>query len=480
MFEKLFNKIRQVGNIITGTNYDNLEQTLEINPMVSPEMKTKMNVWRNMYEDQSPWLSDTVSSLNISSYISKEIALLTMLELKSEIVSTKGNKNEKLLEYANRQYQRLLGSLRIKLEEAQAVGGMIIKPYVNLNDGEIYFTFTMQDDFVPLAFDGNGKISDAIFVDKFVQNGNYFTRAERHKVLNDGTIQITHKCYCSSSSSILGTEVPLSMVEKWSNIEPESYVKNANGELFGYYKVALANNVDEDSPLGVSIYSKAEKLIRDADEQYSRLKWEFEGGELAVDVPPEALLPVNKTKVNTFTTPKLNKRLFRAVDLGVADNYNVFNPTLRDQSILNGLNAIYREIERLAGLASGTLSDPSNVVRTATELNIVKHTTAATISDNQKALQMALEDVIRTIGVYINTYNLAPSGSIVGNFEWGDSILSDTDKEYQQKMELMSQGIISKAEIRAWYLGEDIEKSKEEIDKIKQNEPDEMKALFGE
>ena len=93
---------------------------------------------------------------------------------------------------------------------------------------------------------------------------------------------------------------------------------------------------------------------------------------------------------------------------------------------------------------------------------------------------MALEDVIRTIGVYINTYNLAPSGSIVGNFEWGDSILSDTDKEYQQKMELMSQGIISKAEIRAWYLGEDIEKSKEEIEKIKQNEPDEMKALFGE
>ena len=92
-------------------------------------------------------------------------------------------------------------------------------------------------------------------------------------MLNDGTIQITHKCYCSSSSSILGTEVPLSMIEKWSNIEPESYVKNANGELFGYYKVALANNVDEDSPLGVSIYSKAEKLTRDADEQYSRLKW---------------------------------------------------------------------------------------------------------------------------------------------------------------------------------------------------------------
>ena len=149
MFAKLFNKIRQVGNIITGTNYDNLEQTLEINPMVSSEMKTKMNVWRNMYEDQSPWLSDTVSSLNISSYISKEIALLTMLELKSEIVLTKGNKNEKLLEYANRQYQRLRGSLRIKLEEAQAVGGMITKPYANLNDGEIYFTFTMKDDFVP-------------------------------------------------------------------------------------------------------------------------------------------------------------------------------------------------------------------------------------------------------------------------------------------------------------------------------------------
>ena len=43
------------------------------------------------------------------------------------------------------------------------------------------------------------------------------------------------------------------------------------------------------SPLGISIFSPATKLIRKADEQFSRLDWEYKGGQLAIDVDPTAV-----------------------------------------------------------------------------------------------------------------------------------------------------------------------------------------------
>ena len=43
------------------------------------------------------------------------------------------------------------------------------------------------------------------------------------------------------------------------------------------------------SPLGISVFSPAVKLIRRADEQFSRLDWEYAGGQLAIDVDPTAV-----------------------------------------------------------------------------------------------------------------------------------------------------------------------------------------------
>lgn len=50
-----------------------------------------------------------------------------------------------------------------------------------------------------------------------------------------------------------------------------------------------ANTIEAHSPLGVSGYSRAVKLIKEADLQYSRMLWEFQGGELAIDIDRDAL-----------------------------------------------------------------------------------------------------------------------------------------------------------------------------------------------
>jgi len=66
-------------------------------------------------------------------------------------------------------------------------------------------------------------------------------------------------------------------------------------------------------------------------------------------------------------------------------------------------------------------------------------------------------DVWATIG------NLAPKGEYEISFEWDDSLITDREKEFNQRMLLMQMGEMQKGELRAWYLGETLEQAQEQL-----------------
>ena len=130
------------------------------------------------------------------------------------------------------------------------------------------------------------------------------------------------------------------------------------------------------------------------------------------------------------------------------------------------LNAILMRIEDQCGISRGTLADPNTQARTATELKILKERTYSTVHDNQIALERCLREVIAAMDWYATTYNLAPQGEYDVSFEWDDSILTDTTQQLSERMELFSQNIVSRVEMRMWYFGETEEQAKEQIRKI--------------
>jgi A118 family predicted phage portal protein len=217
-----------------------------------------------------------------------------------------------------------------------------------------------------------------------------------------------------------------------------------------------ANTVDPYSPLGVSGYSRVIQLIKDADMQYSRLLWEFEGGEMAIDVDRDALKFVTDPNGEGHSVlPEKQNRLFRKVDLNNEETYNVFAPALRDTSIIHGLNTIFMRIEDATGLSRGTLSDVTQQeAKTATELKILKQRSYATNSDIQMALQEALEDTVYVMDVYCTLYEVTPDGEYEVSFEWDDSIIVDSESELSKRITLMQNGLASKLETRMWYFGE--------------------------
>lgn len=425
--------------------YDNMDEAIE--------------AWLNIYYDTPFWAKEAHNkTLNLGASISSEFARLIMVEFESEITGSKR------ADYINKQYKRLTANLRTKLEEACAIGGIMFKPYVK--NGVILPDFITQDKFIPLDFNSEG-ITGAAFIAQEVKGRRYYTRIEKQKYdYNTRTHTIDSKFFESSSPEALGTEINNSNI--FSGINPHYEITDIDRPLFSFWRVPFANNIEKDSPLGVSVYSRAVKQMREADMQWDRYLWEFKGGELAVHAS-EFLLKERETVTGNGETgrkkftPRTRDRLF--VKLNVPDvstsMYQIFNPSLRDESYARGLNKILQQIEFECSLAYGTISDPQYVDKTATEVLNSKQRSYTAVTDMQKSLQNALEDYIYALDVYTSVCNLASAGSYETQFNWGDGVLEDKDKEQAIQLQEVNSNIRKKTDYLKWRYGVSDKKAEE-------------------
>ena len=453
-----------------------IETALHIQPAVSSKMKTALELWESMYVDESPWTAnDNVTSLGLPAMIASEKARTATIEM--EIKVTGENSKADFIKDCLAKLQK---HLRENLECGIALGGFVIKPYIVKGIDDKYtieFSYVKATDFYPLSFSTTGNVTEAAFIDRIISGDVVFSKVEYHK-LEGNTLTVINKAFRATnrlnqttafSSGELGTEIYLTEVPEWSNITPQVTINNIDTLLFAYFKMPDKNTVDLNSPLGVSGYARAVNLIKDADEQYSNLLWEFEGGQLAIDVDRTALNPIyDNNGKQKEVLPKLQERLFRhSLDLGDDNTYEVFSPQLRDSNILNGLNAILTRIEDVCALSRGTLSETTvTEARTATELRILKQRTYSANSEIQTALQSTLETIIKIVDKYCDLYDIQVSGDYEVAFKWDDSIIVDKDAERQIDLLDINAGLMSKVEYRMKWFGETEKQAEEMVQKI--------------
>lgn len=508
MFSNLWNKIKEILRKMLQNR--TIEQTLHVTPVISDGMIDAIELWDDMYKGHAPWIKEPtfadpvkVVSLGLPSFIASEKARMATLEMKSEITSP--NPKSRVVEretkdivdndhidvyesdvepsprvkFLNKTYQeKILMRLRPNLEYGIATGGMIIKPYVVLLDepldevsAKIEVDFVSADNFIPLAFAVNGDITKAAFVQTKVDVDTIYRRLEVHELVDGNKVIVRNKAFMTKNTSRdsiyeadLGREVPLTDVPEWKDIAPEVTIENVDKLLFTYFKMPEANTVDPMSPLGMSGYGRAVHLIKDADEQYSRLLWEFEATEAAIDIDRDALRPYTDADGITHSIrPSLQERLFRRLDLGNDEAYQPFLPAIRDTSIINGLNTILTRIEDVCALSRGTISTATIEATTATELRILKQRSYSVNSDIQKALEKSLRDTIDIMDIYCTLYKIVPEADYEVSFEWDDSILVDASEEMSKRVTLIANGIYSKTEFRMWYFGETEEQARQAL-----------------
>lgn len=421
-----------------------ISEKLGVSIAVSQSMTNAIKLWSNLYEGNAPWLSENVRSKRLAYAVTHEMARLVTLEMSSEL------SGGKRAEYLSPFYHKIISDAPVFVEKACAMGGIMLKPY--LTPSGIATAYIQADSFFPTAFDSSGNITGCIFTERKVIGKRYFTRLEYHS-FTPAKYTVINKAYVSESGSELGRSIALSNLPEWAQLQEETNF-TANRPLFSYFKMPGANRIDSSSPLGVSIFSDAIGAMEDADEQYSRLLWEFEGSELAVFADETAL----EHKDGKVSAPKLNKRLMRGLDQ--ENLYEVFSPNIREQSLLNGLDAILRDVEYLSGLAYGTLSKQNDTAKTATEIKASRQRSYCTVHAIQTALQNALTDYIGVLDFLCSLYNLAPADKIEASFDFDDSLVTDAETQQKIWLQEVAAGLMQPYEYRMRQYGETEEQAK--------------------
>ena len=357
------------------------------------------------------------------------------------------------------------------VEQALALGGSALKVWREARHDEegnelpdtgcIRLGYCMADQFVPLAWD-NARVTEGVFISRIAKGGYYYTRLEWHKW--DGlTYVVTNELYRSemrkgatpdADQDILGVRWPLSDIYPYLDERTEIPVEES---LFSYFRTPVANNLDDNSPLGVSIYGNALETLHALDICYDSFVREFRLGKKRIIVPARAIRTVADPvtgQMRRYFDP--GDETYEALasddpnDLKITDN----SVELRVEEHIAALNAFLSILCLQVGFSASTFSfDQHSGLKTATEVVSENSKTYKTIRTVQNQLRPALEHMVRNIIDVAILYDMDFDGQKIAalaangyhvNVVFDDGVTQDRQTNVNEGVMLVGAGLLSK------------------------------------
>ena len=381
------------------------------------------------------------------------------------------------------------------IEQVLALGGGAIKAWyeerrdsegnVIPGSGRIRLGFCMADQFVPTGWDA-AQVTDGVFISREAKGGYYYTRLEWHKW--DGlTYYISNEAFrtdykqpnpgMTESQDILGFRYPLNEIYPFLN--EETALQGLTTSLFAYYRTAIANNIDDNSPLGVSIYANALSTLKALDICYDSFIREFRLGKKRIIVPAQCIRTVVDPQTGEL------RRYFDATDeayealatdtpdaLKIQDNSVTLRVTEHEQAI----NALLSILCLQIGVSAGTFSfDHAQGLKTATEVISENSKTYKTIKAQQLQIKMAVAKIVDAIVQIASLYDLHWDGYSIRTLAargwetkvvFDDSILQDRQTNINEGVLLVNNGLMSRRRFLVDVLGRTEQEAVEELKEI--------------
>lgn len=371
------------------------------------------------------------------------------------------------------------------IEQAMALGGGTLKVWYDPEEGRIRIGYGMADQFVPTAWD-NAKVSEGVFVSRQAKDGYYYTRLEWHK-WNGETYVVTNELYRSEykpgqnadgTQDILGYQYPLNAL--YPNLDPQTEITGLTESLFSYFRTAIANNLDDNSPLGVSIYANAMDTLHALDICYDSLVSEFRLGRKRIIVPARCIRTVVDPETgmqSRYFDP--SDEVYEALATDDTDALDIKDNSveLRVEEHVRALNVLLSILCLQTGLSASTFTfDLSSGLKTATEVVSENSKTYKTVKTNQNQVRQAVERLVHNIIAIAALYDVEFEGKKVsamvsGGYDvsvhFDDGIIQDRQTNINEGILLVSNGLQSKFTFMTETLGLTPEQAQAEIQRIK-------------
>lgn len=451
------NVLRKLKSLVNGfgkggEDVENISDISKIETAVSPIMREKTREWWSVFQGNLP---QKVTHKNFKplpvAYISTAyLAQLVTGEIKYELA------DETLNAFAQK---NLLPNLD-RIVQLTLVGGYtVIKPYIT-RSGEIFFDVGTSRDFLPIAFDENGHITEGIFFERIRYNGKIYERREHHRF--DGSAHYVH-----NSAYLYGTRrsVELTEIPRWETLLPEGKIPS-DIPMIATLRTPYANNIDLDSELPISIFANSIDTLHEIDYTHSEYLAEFKKMSAKVFGSGDVFRGKNGITDDYFVTVEGD------FSTTIDNQIMAYAPQIREYAHKAAINTELRLYEVQIGVSSGTFSfDSQKGLVTATQVLSEDKTTYNTVAQIQRQLKSALQSLSKITANLAHYYGFDVADGEPA-IEFGDSVFEDTGTEFARRFQMVQAGLLKPEEFNAWYFGVPLEKAREMLP--------EMTTVFGD
>lgn len=382
------------------------------------------------------------------------------------------------------------------IEQGCALGGSAMKVWHEVrHDSEgnevkgsdsLRIGYAMADQFVPVSWD-NAQVYEGVFISRTAVKGWYYTRLEWHTW--DGDVYtIRNELYRSEmqkgangdSQDILGIKVPLT--ELYPYLDEETIVP-VGKSLFTYWRTPVANNLDDNSPLGISMYGNALETLHALDICYDSFVREFRLGKKRIIVPAKLIRTVVDPQSGLIRRYfDASDEAYEALNVDNSEDLKIQDNTveLRVEEHVAALNAFLSILCLQMGFSAGTFTfDQHEGLKTATEVvseNSKTYKTVRTIQNQiVPAIQSTVDNIIQVAILYDMEYEGRKVADLVRpgyhvNIVFDDSVTQDRQTNINEGVMLVGAGLLSKYTFltdKKYGQGLTPEQAEEELERIR-------------
>ena len=320
-------------------------------------------------------------------------------------------------------------------------------------DGNINISFCNAEKVYPITVE-DGKITECAFIRSDSNNTNIAVH------LKDETGNyVIHNLVATGKDLNSLTMVPES-----------EYIFNTQSKTpwFVYLRPNIANNIDIDSPLGISVFANAIDTLKEIDIIYDSYANEFLLGRKRIFVNAKQAVIDMKSGEQKATFDTRDGAFYV---LPEADDGSVFiqndTQSLRVSDHKIGIQDQLNMLSQKCGMGTEHYKFDSGSVATATQIISENSDMFRTIKRHEVFVEKALKTIVNAVIYASNTFTSVPmKPDVTIEVKFDDSIIEDKVAERAQDRLDMSQNVMSKAEYRSKWYNEDLETAQKHIDEI--------------
>lgn len=367
--------------------------------------------------------------LNMAKKVSEDWANLLLNE---KVAIKAGNYSKRLEEILNANNFLVRANQLIELSFALGTGAFV--EYKDA-DENVIIDYIRADMIYPLSWD-NGDITECAFGTVRVVDGEERIYLQIHRLGDEDNGEKSEEYYIENKYIDVKSGEEISIEEEIIPIVPTGSTR----PLFQIITPNVCNNIDLDSPLGISVFANAIYQLMGCDLVYDSYMNEYVLGRKRILVPVSAAKMQMTQDGVTSPTFDPNDNVYYQMPCDKRDDMQLteVDMSIRASEHELGINKSLDILSFMVGLGSGRYKFENGGVKTATEVISDKSDLYQNRQKNAIIINSAIVNMVAAVSF------LDKGSEIEATVDFDDSIIEDTNTTIDKNIKLVQGGLRSK------------------------------------